>query len=172
MAGRKQNMAPMCKKCMKRVDLGEPTSFLDHAYLGCTQHGCKPNKNEGHAQTCGERSFELAEKKTEQLHKVSTPCLDAHHFKKEELETVGDLSNVCSQIVLTCLFLARIGGPGILWSVNKLARALTKLRRVCDRRSARLISYIHHTHDERQYCRVGNTAQHCRFGSISRLRLC
>ena len=28
---------------MKNVDLGEPTSFLDHVYLGCTQRECKPN---------------------------------------------------------------------------------------------------------------------------------
>ena len=31
-------------------------------------------------------------KKTEQLHKVSSFCLDDHHFKKEELESVGELS--------------------------------------------------------------------------------
>ena len=33
MAGRKQNMAPMWKKLMNLVDLGEPTSFLDHVYI-------------------------------------------------------------------------------------------------------------------------------------------
>ena len=43
-AGRKQNMAPMCKKLLKLVDLGEPTSFLDHENLGCTQRECKPNE--------------------------------------------------------------------------------------------------------------------------------
>ena len=37
-----------------------------------------------------------ANKKTEQLYKVSEPCLDEHHFKKEELESVGELSKVCS----------------------------------------------------------------------------
>ena len=26
---------------MRDVDLGEPTSFLDHAYLGCTERECK-----------------------------------------------------------------------------------------------------------------------------------
>ena len=46
-------------------------------------------------------------KKTEQLHKVSSLCLDDHHFKKEELEAVGEMSKVCSQIVLKCLYLAR-----------------------------------------------------------------
>ena len=33
-------------------------------------------------------------------YKVSTPCIDDHHFKEEELKSVGDLSKVCSQIVL------------------------------------------------------------------------
>ena len=62
---------------------------------------------EGHARKCVERYCELANKKTEQLHGVSGPCLDDHHFKKEELESVGELSKVCSQIVLECLYLAR-----------------------------------------------------------------
>ena len=38
---------------------------------------------------------------------------------------MGDLSDACSQIVVKCLSLARIGWPDILWSVNKLARAIT-----------------------------------------------
>ena len=29
---------------MTRVDLGEPTSFLDHVYLGCTQRECQTSK--------------------------------------------------------------------------------------------------------------------------------
>ena len=29
---------------MKLVDLGEPPSFLDHVYLGCTQREYKPNE--------------------------------------------------------------------------------------------------------------------------------
>ena len=40
MAAKKQNMAPMWKKIVKLVDLDEPTSFLDHVYLGCTQQRC------------------------------------------------------------------------------------------------------------------------------------
>ena len=39
---------------------------------------------------------------------------------KEETESVGKLSKVCSQIVLKCLFLARTGRPDILWSVKHL----------------------------------------------------
>ena len=44
MAGKKQNFVPMWKKLMKDVDIEEPTSFLDHVYLGCTQRECKPNE--------------------------------------------------------------------------------------------------------------------------------
>ena len=119
---------------------------------------------EGHARKCVERYCELANKKVEQLHKVSSPCLDDHQFKREEFESVGELSKVCSQIVLKCLYLARIGRPDILCSVNKLARAVTKWTQACDRRLARWISYTHHTNDYRQYCHVCNTAQHCRLG--------
>ena len=39
-------------------------------------------------------------------------------FKAEEMKSVGELSSTCSQIVLKCLYLARIGRPDILWSVN------------------------------------------------------
>ena len=44
MDGKKQNLAPMWKKLMKHVDIDEPTSFLGHVYLGCTQRECKPNE--------------------------------------------------------------------------------------------------------------------------------
>ena len=30
---------------MEDVDLGEPTSFLDHVYLGCTQRKCQISKD-------------------------------------------------------------------------------------------------------------------------------
>ena len=57
---------------------------------------------EGHAKTCVERYCELAKKTTQQLYKVSTPCIADHHSKEEELKSVGELSKVCSQIVLKC----------------------------------------------------------------------
>ena len=179
MAGKKQNIDPMCKVLNKEVDLGEPTSFLDHAYLGCTQRQCETSKDivdnfrtmfesrisagrteklpysenlrisswsydmEGHAKKCVERYCELANKTTQQLYKVSTPCIDDdHHFKEEELKSVGQFTEVCSQVVLKCLYLARIGRPDILWSVNKLAPSITKWTKACDKRLNRLISYI------------------------------
>ena len=200
LAGKKQNLDPMWKVLNKEVDLGEPTSFLDHVYLGCTQRQCQISKDivdnyrtmfesrisaggaeklpfpqnlrisswsydmAGHAKKCVERYCELANKTTQQLYKVSTPCIDDHHFKEEEMKSVGELSQVCSQIVLKCLYLARIGRPDILWSVNKLARSITKWTKACDKRLNRLISYIHHTCEYRQYCHVGNTAKQCRLG--------
>ena len=60
--------------------------------------------------------------------------------------------------------MARIGRPDILWSVNKLARSITKWTKACDKRLSRLISYIHHTSEYKQYCHVGNTAKQCRLG--------
>ena len=59
---------------------------------------------EGHAQKCVERYCELANKTMEQLYIVSSPCLNDHPFKQEELESVGEISQVCSPIVLTCLY--------------------------------------------------------------------
>ena len=44
-AGRKQNIDPMWKVLMKEDDLGEPTSFLDQVYLGCTQRECQTSKD-------------------------------------------------------------------------------------------------------------------------------
>ena len=142
---------------MKQVDLGDPTSYLDHVYLGCTQRDCKISKDivdndrtmveskisagtteklpcsenlnisswsydmQRDAKKCVERYCEFANKTTQHLHKVSTPCLDDHQFKEEELNSQGKLSKVCSQIVLKGQYLAHIGSPDILWSVNKLA---------------------------------------------------
>ena len=127
LAGKKQNLDPMWKLLNNEVDLGEPTSFLDHVYLVCTQRQCEISKDivdnyrtmfdsrisaerteklpfpqnlrissrsydmEGHAEKCVERYCELANKTTQQLYKVSTPCIDDHHFKEEEMKSVGEL---------------------------------------------------------------------------------
>ena len=138
LAGKKQNIDPMWKVLNKEVDLGEPTSFLYHVYLGCTQRQCEKSKDivdkhrtmfesrisagateklpfsehlhisswsydmEGHAKKWVARYCESANKTTQQLYLASTPCVDDHHFKEEELKSVGELSQVCSPIVLKC----------------------------------------------------------------------
>ena len=45
LAGRKESLRPMWDNLMRHVDLGEPTSFFDHVYLGCTQRECKSNES-------------------------------------------------------------------------------------------------------------------------------
>ena len=87
----------------------------------------------GHAKKCVEGYCELANKTTQQLYKGYTPYIVDHHLKEEELKSVGELSKVCSQSVLKCLYLARIGRPDILRSVNKLARSITKWTKACDK---------------------------------------
>ena len=118
------------------------TMFESRISAGATEHlPCSENMSisswsydmDGHAKKCVERYCELANKTTQQLYKVSTPCIDDHHFKEEESKSVGELSKVCSQIVVKCLYLARVGRPDILWSVNKLARSITKWIKACDK---------------------------------------
>ena len=178
---KEKKLDPMWKVLHKEVDLGGPTSFLDHVYLECTQRQCQISKEivdnyrnmfesrisagkaeqlpfpqnlrisswsydmAGHAKKCVERYCELANKTTQQLYKVSTPCIDDHHFKEEDMKSVGELSQVCSQIVLTCLYLARIGRPDFLWSVNKLARSIKKWNQSLWQ-TLESIDFIHSSH--------------------------
>ena len=44
---------------------------------------------EGHGQKMCEHYCELTNKKVKQLYNVSSPRLDDHHLKREELESVG-----------------------------------------------------------------------------------
>ena len=106
-------------------------------------------KENGGAKFC-----EFANTSTHQWYKVATSCIDDHQFKEEEIGSVGKFSKVCAQIVLKCMYLARIGRRDILWSVNKLARAITKWTRACDKRLTGVISHIHHTSEFKQYCHV------------------
>ena len=100
----------------------------------------------GHAKKCVEQCCELANKTTHQPHKVSTPCIDDHHFKEEEMKSVGELSQVCSQNVRKWLYLARIGRLDIYWSVNKLARSITKWTKACDK-TPEWIDFLRSSHE-------------------------
>ena len=113
---------------------------------------------EGHAKKCVERYCELANKTTQQLYKVSTPCIDDHHFKEDELKPVGELSKVCSQIVLKCL---KIGAH---WqTIHSMAsiQTCTSSHQMDQSlwRTLRSFHFFHHTSEFKQYCHVGNTAQ-------------
>ena len=157
-AGRQQKMDHMWKQLMELVDLDEPTPFLDHACFGMYSTGTQTEREivldenvkmfhlaqlkmpgweklhaktvtwdydmETHTKKCVERYRELAHKKN----RAAVPFLDDCHFRKEELDTFGELSEVCFQTV-SKNFVARIGGPDNRWDVNKLARAITKWTR-------------------------------------------
>ena len=58
--------------------------------------------------------------------KISTPCLDDHQIKVEDMVTVGELSETCTRFVLKCCYLARIGRCDLLWvrSVTKMEQSL------------------------------------------------
>ena len=98
---------------------------------------------EGHAKKCVDRYCKLANKTTQQLFKVATPCIDDHLFKEEEMGSVGESSKVCSQIVVKVLYLSCIGRHDILWSLNKLARAITKWTKACHKRLASTFDLKH-----------------------------
>ena len=174
LAGKKQNTDPTWKIHMKDVDLGEPTSFLDHVYLGYTQPECQKsevivdnyrNMFEFKISTGAQERLRYSDKFGAN---ISSWSYDLHalttiNLKKKKF----DLSENCQRFALLvseCLYLARIGRPDILWSVNKFARTVTKLTKTCYKRLARLISYMHYTSEFKQYCHVGNTAQQCRLG--------
>ena len=194
LAGKKQNINPMWEILMKDVDLGEPRSFLDHFFVHNYRNMFESRISGGamenyqfprnrmriflhgpvtwkvmHAKKCVERYCDFANKTTQQLHKVATPCIDDHQFKEEGMGFVGELSKVCSLIFLKCQCLALIGRPDILLSVNKLARAFTKWTKTCDKCLARLISYIHHTSEYPQYCYEGKHSTTVQIGIVARL---
>ena len=139
LAGKNQYIGLMWKVLNKEVHLGEPTSFLDHVYLGSTQRQYERSKDildnfrtmfesrisagateklpcsgnlsisswtydmEGHAKKCVERYCELANKTTQQLYKVSTPCLD-ESFQRRRIEIrvriVKSMLSNCSEMLI------------------------------------------------------------------------
>ena len=92
--------------------------------------------------------------------------------RKKNRRRLENCPKCAPQIVLKCLYLARIGRPDIVWSVNKLARAVTKWTRACDRRWARLISHIHRMSDQQTILSCGLYGAALSIGFIPRLRLC
>ena len=115
----------------------------------------------GHADQCVDRYCELAHKTIESLTQVCTPCIDDHQLTPEDNVTQGVLAPVAAQIVLKVLYLARMSRPDLLWSVNTLARMVTKWNQACDKRLHRLIAYLYWTKDWVQTCFVGDHPEAC-----------
>ena len=115
----------------------------------------------GHAEQCVEKYLELTGKTIEVLKPVSTPTIDDHMFTKEDYSNKGEVADVAARILLKALYLARTNRPDILWSVNALARKVTKWDASCDKRLLRLISYLHSTKDQSITCYVGDCIANC-----------
>ena len=108
-----------------------------------------------------ERYIELANKPIESLTNVQTPCIDDHQFGPDDLIEQGELAEVAAKIVLKALYLARLARPDILWTVNALARTVTKWTKACDKRLHRLISYLHFHSEWTQLCYMGDYTKDC-----------
>ena len=186
LAGKKQNLDPMWKLLNKEVDLGDSTSFLDHVYLGCTQRRKWTEKlpfpqnirisswsydMEGHVNKCGERYCELANKTTQQLHKVSTPCIDDPPIQRRRNEIRGRIVKSmlpnCSEMLRIRHVLDDLIFYGQWTNLND---RLQNGPKHVSNDWGRLISKIHQTCEYKQYCYVGNIAKQCRLVLVSRLR--
>ena len=111
----------------------------------------------GHAKKCVERYCELANKTTQQLYKVSTPCLPSLQRRRIEIRgrMVKSMLSSCSEMLIL----------GTYWK----SRCFMVSEQTCtnDHKMdslARLISCIRHTCAYRRYCYVGIIAQQCRSG--------
>ena len=113
----------------------------------------------GHCEQTVQTYCTLANKKPSDLKQVATPCIDDHQLAPEDFETKGAVAAVASKIVSAGLYVGRMARPDFLWSVNTLAREVTKWNIACDKRLHRMISYIHHTKNWSQKCWVGDKIQ-------------
>ena len=84
---------------------------------------------EGHAKKCVENIVNWQSKHPNSETKSLLHALTTTNARKKNWDLLENVSKVCSQICLKCLYLARIVRPDISWSVNKLARAITKWTR-------------------------------------------
>ena len=116
----------------------------------------------GAATQCIERYLELTNQTRKILKKAQTPCIDDHLLPPEDFDTKGQLEKDCSEAVLKALYLARICRPDILWTVNALAREVTRWIAACDKRLFRLICYLYTTENYVMTSYVGDTADKCK----------
>ena len=144
------------QKHPETTERGVGTSRVNTSQVKAYQHSMS-----GHAEQCVARYLELSGLKQTDLKKVSTPCIDDHLLKPEDFETKGELAAVAARIVLKILYVARICRTDLLWSVNTLAREVTKWNVACDKRLYRLICYIHSTKDYVQTSFVGDSPSQC-----------
>ena len=97
---------------------------------------------QGHTRASVDRYLALAGKPVSSLQPVATPCLDDHLLDPHDDVNLGKLKQESAKIVLKALYVARYNRVDILWSVNALAREVTKWTVSCDKRLHRLMCYM------------------------------
>ena len=81
---------------MKEVDLGEPTSFFDHVYLGCIQRECQTSKDivDNQRNMFGSKIFARAEDKLPFSEKRSANISSWSHDEEGHAKNVwSDVAN-------------------------------------------------------------------------------
>ena len=122
------------------------------------------NDIEGHAKKWAERYCELANSTTQQLYKVGTPCIDDHHFKEEEMGSVGEMSRFAHKLFwYACIWRALVDLIfNVPWT-NLLVLSQNGLELVTNAQHVWSHTLFIQVHTE-QYCHVGKIAQQCRLG--------
>ena len=83
--------------CHHQVDVEETNVSISQFYRVCSSAESEINSLDAALRMDGIPALGLWDVVIEML-RSSNFALDDHHFKKDELETVGELSKVCSQI--------------------------------------------------------------------------
>ena len=99
-------------------------------------------------------------------------CIDDHQIKEEENGSVGELSTVCSQIVLKCLYLARFGRPRHSMVSKQICSCGHKVDQSL-RQTFRTFVLLHSSHEWIQtilWC--GENCTTMQVGTVSGLWLC
>ena len=154
------------RKLLKNVDLDEPTSFLDHGKpneiieeehtkMFESRNFCwsnwivtrvgKASRNNSrmvlrHGRTCSKMRWAVLwfgkQEKWSSCTKFQLLAWITTNSRKKNLYQSENYHKFAHKVFWNALYLARIGSPDIHWSVNKLARAVTKSTQACDRRLA------------------------------------
>ena len=115
----------------------------------------------GHTQDCIDRYLELSGSSASSFKPVATPNLDDHQLSEQDFTTTGKLTSCAAKIVLKVLYLARVNRLDLLWTVNTLAREVSRWNVACDKRLHRLMSYMQSTKEYVQTCYLGDSFDQC-----------
>ena len=123
-------------------------------------------------RTCVEDTMSGPKKSISDLQKMKTPCTDDHQLNPEEFQIRGDLAPVCAQIVRKCLYLARIGRPDVLLSVNRCDKRKITTYVALFATESRLSNWVcSRTHSSRETCKITSLhlAAYCACSVITHL---